>query len=420
MRKRRMIIVAAILLVFALIAAVYSIKDNQKSPDDDAHDAYNSIAEVDAKTLDELEKTAQTAMLLCREVYENADKGDTYNVVLSGETLSQIVDAIGNGGYSVIDYAQEENMKNPERVTQFGLLVNSGQDAQTAYFEVYPDGNVVMNTLSYVNGTGKLITLRLEWSDEMSPTVCAAGQYDLTSIAYTEKGRLILERDISKMEINKKFNVDPHTLIRVAPYDETKRQLCRKYIIPIGYSENDLFTSSWDTDDYRDLDLNSLFPILYGLYYGTDALNMYNAGTLFEAVEGTKLHLVPGEQFEEVIEAFLPISDEQIRDLADHSADRGGYYICGFQTGYYNVVPRSPEPEVTDYWANSDGSLTLRVDAVFSWYGTDKAFTHELTVRDTETGFEYVSNYVYEDDDSIFPEQKLHDERIGQLRSITG
>lgn len=92
--------------------------------------------------------------------------------------------------------------------------------------------------------------------------------------------------------------------------------------------------------------------------------------------------------------------------------------MCGFQTGYYSVVPRIPEPEVTDYWTNPDGSLTLKVDAVFSWYGTDKAFTHEVTVRDTGTGFEYVSNYVYESDDNIFPETILHDERITQIDSM--
>ena len=140
-----------------------------------------------------------------------------------------------------------------------------------------------------------------------------------------------------------------------------------------------------------------------------------SANDLFDRVDNTQLHLIPSAQFEEVIRSCFDISSEQIRALSDFSESLDGYYMCGFFTGYYSVMPRIPEPEVTDYRYNGDGTLTLMVDAVYPWYGTDRAFTHELTVRDTETGFEYVSNYVYESGDNIFPEATLQGERAVQI-----
>ena len=50
------------------------------------------------------------------------------------------------------------------------------------------------------------------------------------------------------------------------------------------------------------------------------------------------------------------------------------------------------------------------VDAVNPWYGTDKAFRHELTVRPGNgSSFTYVSNKLYDDPSNILPAQKLSD-----------
>jgi len=381
---------------------------------EDSGDMYNTIDQAAPEYIAALESEAKSVMLLGKDVYANANKSGG-NIILSDDAIEQLVDAIGDAGYSVIDHEGKLNMRNPGQITEFGNLVNAGQDAEAVYYVVHSDGSLHMNALSYTNGTGKLITISLEWNPSLEPAVYDEGRYELQSIVYTEKGWLILDRDIANFNINKKFNVDSHTLVRVKPYDETCRQLCEKYIAPVGYSENNLFTLSWQETDYGDLDFNCLFPILYGMYYNAQELNFYNSNASFDRIEGTQLHLIPTPQFEEVITAYFNIAPEQLRGLADYNAELGGYYMCGYQTGYYNVVPRIPEPEVTDYRFNSDGTLTLTIDAVFSWYGTDRAFTHEVTMRDTERGFEYVSNYVQESADNIFPELTLHSERLKQI-----
>ena len=52
--------------------------------------------------------------------------------------------------------------------------------------------------------------------------------------------------------------------------------------------------------------------------------------------------------------------------------------------------------------------ITMVVDAVNPWYGSDKSFRHELSVRPGNgVNFQYVSNRVLEADSTMLPGQKL-------------
>ena len=67
--------------------------------------------------------------------------------------------------------------------------------------------------------------------------------------------------------------------------------------------------------------------------------------------------------------------------------------------------PEYPYPEVIDYVKNDDGTLTLKVQAVFPYRKLSQAYLHEVTVRDTEDGgIEYVANRILE---------PIHDSAIG-------
>lgn len=59
--------------------------------------------------------------------------------------------------------------------------------------------------------------------------------------------------------------------------------------------------------------------------------------------------------------------------------------------------PEYPYPEVTEYKKNADGTLTLKVNAVFPYRGISKVYTHEVTVRETSGGeIQYVANRIVE------------------------
>lgn len=106
----------------------------------------------------------------------------------------------------------------------------------------------------------------------------------------------------------------------------TSVPLSERYLGSSAYAENNLFTCTWSSNNFGELDFNCLYPILYGQYYGTEQLvsSNINALTGYATVKDTNMHIVPYEQFERVIGHFFDIKDETIRAMADNSGSYGG------------------------------------------------------------------------------------------------
>ena len=144
------------------------------------------------------------------------------------------------------------------------------------------------------------------------------------------------------------------------------------------------------------------------MYNGTEMLSSYNARSYYHTVAGTKLYLIPQDIFENNVGVYFRIDSGTLRAISDYTAQLRGYLFLGYDTDYYNVTPRTPFPEVVSYTYNSNGTITMVVDAVNKWYGTDKSFRHELTVRPGNgTTFQYVSNRLLEAEETMLPAQKL-------------
>lgn len=385
-----------------------------------SYEKYNSIEDADKK-----EKKAVREELLavaegCRDIYEQADKGTAINVVLDNATVQAMVMRIGQMGYSAVDYLGTMDMQCPDPIVYFGSTINTGADTEVSYYNVYKDGQISVYHLARTSGEWYLIAMSAIWDKEGNPNVLTEGRYAIGDVSYTEKGWLIYNRNTDSFDDNQRANTNSYVFVRVLPYDSNKRALCEKYIEPIGYFENNLFTTTWSETNLGIIDFNSLYAYLFGMYHGTNALTAANSGSYFGAVSGTKLCLVPTESFENVVQYYFNIDAAVLKNISDYSSRLGGYFFLPYSEDSYNTVPRTPQPEVVEYWYNADGTITMRVDAFNAWYGTDKAFSHELTVRpEASGGWKYVSNTLIADETSIIPSGRLS----GQLdieRSKTG
>lgn len=358
---------------------------------------------------DPWEQALLEAAEVCRAIHADAVHSDTLNIVLSAETIETMVDAVAELGVSVIDEDMALDMRNPTPLMNFGRSLTD----EAAYYTVYADGHIGLNVLT----RNALTTLSATFTD--TPEIYIAAEYVLTDLTYTDKGWLIYTRDQSGSTNPKLFNVDPHTMVRVTPLSEEYRILCDTYIAPVGYSENNLFTVNWSELDCSQVDFSSLYAMLFGMTHSGETLTWYSAKSYYEQISGSDLFLIPQADLEATVQQFFSVPTAVLRSSSDYNAARQGYYFLGWQTGYYDVVPRIPVPEVVDAWENPDGTLTMQVDALFSWYGTDCAFTHEVTVQPNADGsFHYVSNKVIDRQDNLFPERQLQDRRsvaIGQL-----
>ena len=368
---------------------------------------YNSLEDADQDEIRQAAAELEAVAWECVDIYVAADKGSARNVVLSRDTVREMVDHIGSLGFAVVDFDGLLDMRSPESIEYFGSLIDTGTDIAATYYMVYNDGQISAYRLGRTNGLWYLIAMSCGWDKNCVPTILTRGRYVIGDVKYTEKGWLIYSRDTASFDVNQRSNTSAYVFVRVRPCDPVKRGLCDKYVKPIGYFENNLFTTNWDTSNYVPIDFNSLYSALFGMYNGTEALSASNMAKYYESVAGTRLVLVPTENFERIVRSYFNIDPAVLKAISDYSSARGGYYFYGYADGIYNVTPRFPEPEVVDYHYNSDGSITMTVDAVFKWYGTDKAFSHELTVIDTSDGFRYVSNRITVDENNLLPECKI-------------
>ena len=434
MSKRLIVFLICLALSIGLVTWLVSLDDKKEtshatpaptveaaepSPEQSSEPTAIPLEPVSDAKMREYKEDAIAAMEVTRELFQAADKGSSSNVVLSDDTVAQMLGALGAAGYTAVDYFGNMNVQNPQPLIDFGNAVNSGAEGEACYYVLHSDGTLHGNNLVYKDGVPSLTTVSVEWDDKGEPEVYSTGQYALTHLELTAKGWFICTRESGGSDWA--VNGNAYTFLRLTPYDDTLRQLAEKYMGSQAYSENNLFTCTWSGSDFGQLDFNCLFPILYSRYYGTVPLTGSNMGYIagFEKVPGSELYIVPYEQFQEVICSYIDIDVDTLQWLSDDNASYGGYYVLGTAQEYYNnITPKVPCPEVTDYWYNSDGSLTLKVDAVYPAYGTDCAFTHELTVMDTEDGFKYLSNYVYESENNIIPELVLRSERKNRIAAV--
>lgn len=192
---------------------------------------------------------------------------------------------------------------------------------------------------------------------------------------------------------------------RVLSLDETCRELNRKYILPIGYERNNMFLTDWSEEEFAELDFYDMFDLFY------QENHTANGEFTFGNAMGTSaVYLISKEKFEPVIKSKFKISSEVLQS-------KTVYYPCeevyeykprGLEETEY---PEYPYPEVIGYVNNDDGTLTLKVQAVFPYRGVSKAYIHEVTVRDTKDGgIQYVGNRIIEPINN--PEIRWHVPRL--------
>ena len=153
---------------------------------------------------------------------------------------------------------------------------------------------------------------------------------------------------------------EEHTALRVQPLDETYRELSRKYLLSIGFEQNNMFLVDWSEDDFGELNFYDMFDLLYPKVYGTNIPYVADDNLAVSAV-----YQIPKEEFESLIMEYFPVTAEQLRQYAVYDEEDQVY--AWEPLGCLNCSPTAfgtSEPEVTDIRKNADGTVTLTVDAL--------------------------------------------------------
>ena len=127
----------------------------------------------------------------------------------------------------------------------------------------------------------------------------------------------------------------------------------------------------------------------------------------YPTLENSLVSMVPREEYEELIMKYLDMERGAVRSLSRYDEALDAYPIV--ISGVHDGLAKLPVPEVVEYRENSDGSITLTVDALFVEHATDRAFTHIVTVMPGADGsFKYISNVLLDSSNNILPDYESY------------
>ena len=339
---------------------------------------------VSAQENEEATRDSMQIMSGLEHIYRNADKGDSLNVVLDNKSICKMIKKIKQQGYSVTVSEDYSNMENYKRFSSFLAKAQEKQKGSGVIYEVHSEGSIGRKKFIYDGKEMFLLASNASWDDNGKPIITFVSYTRIKKWRYSRKGWFCYELCVPEYpEVTEM--VDGSCLIRIKPMSDNKRKLSRKCVRGLAYQGNNILCSNWDQEHMQKIDYNGLYEYLYAMKYKKKFNGKkYSSG-------------IPKDQFEQLIMEYLPISREDIEKYASYNEKKKTY--DWMRLGCFNYAPNffgTSIPEVTKIKHNSNGTVTLTVDAVCEMVLCNEAvITHELTVKFNKDGsFRYLGNKI--------------------------
>ena len=339
---------------------------------------------VSAQENEEATRDSMQIMSGLEHIYRNADKGDSLNVVLDNKSICKMIKKIKQQGYSVTVSEDYSNMENYKRFYSFLAKAQEKQKGSGVIYEVHSEGSIGREKFIYDGKEMFLLASNASWDDNGKPIITFVSYTRIKKWRYSRKGWFCYELCVPEYpEVTEM--VDGSCLIRIKPMSDNKRKLSRKCVRGLAYQGNNILCSNWDQEHMQKIDYNGLYEYLYAMKYKKKFNGKkYPSG-------------IPKDQFEQLIMEYLPVSREDIEKYASYNEKKKTY--DWMRLGCFNYAPNffgTSIPEVTKIKHNSNGTVTLTVDAVCEMVLCNEAvITHELTVKFNKDGsFRYLGNKI--------------------------
>ena len=339
---------------------------------------------ISAQENEEATRDSMQIMSGLEHIYRNADKGDSLNVVLDNKSICKMIKKIKQQGYSVTVSEDYSNMENYKRFSSFLAKAQKKQKGSGVIYEVHSEGSIGREKFIYDGKEMFLLASNASWDDNGKPIITFVSYTRIKKWRYSRKGWFCYELCVPEYpEVTEM--VDGSCLIRIKPMSDNKRKLSRKCVRGLAYQGNNILCSNWDQEHMQKIDYNGLYEYLYAMKYKKKFNGKkYPSG-------------IPKDQFEQLIMEYLPVSREDIEKYASYNEKKKTY--DWMRLGCFNYAPNffgTSIPEVTKIKHNSNGTVTLTVDAVCEMVLCNEAvITHELTVKFNKDGsFRYLGNKI--------------------------
>ena len=369
------------------------IQTNTSSSDGSGSKSTSEFAQT-ATVTDKEKETIQSKCIevsrLYQKIYQNAEKAPSQywgaDDEMKQETIDEIENILSSAGYPVMnsDRVYPDYLQNSDGVYSFWKKVQQGTDAETEIWSVLASGALSYRRLQFRNKTPYCIYATASWNKN--------GELEMNCI---EKRKILhwnmtYHQDLYYQDLYTDRHWDAAVLLRLHPVDKVLDDLNRKYILPIGYQNVNLFLLNWSANNYGNLCFNDLFEYLYRVenhnYLSASDYPYYNDPYPHMAI--------PAELFEKTILPYfdIPINEFRKRALYDASSKTYPWQDIGCENILYYP---SLIPEVTSYTAIDKNTIKLTVNVMCLDYHADRLFAHEVTIRTLGNGkYQYIGNKI--------------------------
>ena len=261
---------------------------------------------------EEAEDDCKKMMELITELYQNAEKGDASNVVISDEIMHQMAEKLKSTGCLVTISAVYYNMENFKELEDFLNASIAGRNGSAVVYEIHSDGGIGRYKYSYDGKDMYVLSAKAAWSDDDKPVITYISYARIKEWKFTEKGWFCYELCVPEYPEVTEI-VDGSRLVRVRPITEENKEMSEKCVLGLAYQGNNLLCSDWDADHMENLDYNGMYEYLYAMKYQEQFPSEdYPDG-------------ISKDEFESLIMEYLPITAAEIQGYAVFDEEKQTY-----------------------------------------------------------------------------------------------
>ena len=379
-RNKKTLLFSIIILILLMMTGcsdeTQEVSDIEITWQDEVYSSDENVS-VDVQHIEEL---------LCN-IYDEAVGTNTLG---SLDIMRRMVARLGENGYVAVDSGNQVDMTQAEQAFNFCKAVDEKKMNELTIIVVMELGIRKLD-LKTEDGSVNIVRGYYQYDQNGSLQNRGTVSYPADFWQYTEEGYLIFEGSYFSDEsyILTLSDTSEHTMLRILPLDEKCREYNRKYILPVGYGQNNLFLCNWSEDDFGELNFYDLFDRFYPMIHSQQMPYMADENLGVGAV-----YQVPEEVFEDVIGAYFNMDHETLRSKTSYLSELAAYEYR--PRGFYEAeYPDIAYPEVVGYTENGDGTVTLYINAVYPNGNMSKEFSHITVIRPfIEGSFQYVSNEI--------------------------
>lgn len=232
MLRKKKVIWKTCLLVIGALLVFYLVGCDHRGADEEVNEAGNEKLKAE-------EKEGGEIVEICRESYTKAEKEGKLDDL---DMIRELLDKLGENGYTAVDSENQMNMTEHEKLLQFCEAVEAKKRSCMTVVEVAGKGSCIIRKMETKSGDVKIIRSYYVYGDGKME-LSSKDTYKAESWEYTEDGYLMFSGELTlkdSYEITRDKMME-YTAYRVLPLDETCRELNRKYLLPVGYACNNMF-----------------------------------------------------------------------------------------------------------------------------------------------------------------------------------